>query len=1065
MTGVCALVFALASTAFGQGVTTAAVSGFVTDKDGKGVAGATVTLVHEPTGTKASTTTNAAGGYNLPGLRVGGPYTATVSGNGFQTVTQNEIDLGAGVTQDLPFKVSSDVVKLEAFNVSEARDLTFSSEKTGNATVLTATQIEVVPVVRQDVQELANLDPRINIVQNTSTGEFQMSAQGQNFRYNSFLIDGLESNDPFGLNGNGFSSQRSPVPLQALENFSVNFSPYDTRFSGFTGALINAVTKSGTNSFHGSADYRYSDQRFRGKNPITDAREAFRDRSYTLTATGPIVKDKLFFSLVYDDYRRVAAPPNQIFQPTDAAQIASIVAKLKTFGYDPGNFTAVNTSYQKTYLAKLDWNISDKHHAKVSFRRTDSSVPQFANYNLTFTTSFSNYWYQAPRLTDNYVAQLDSQWTPNLHTEATVAYIKYDGSPVNNGTPFPEVNVGGITGFKTDTGATITSGAVLFGTEFSRQLNFITTKDKLAKFYADYTWGNHVFLVGVDGDKLEYNNQFVQAYNGTYTFSNVANFLAGTPASSYQDAKLFPGYTLDSAFAAWTADNYGAIIQDTFRPNPRLTLMGGIRLTYPHVPTPPIAAAGFSTANFGYNGRAIRDNTTTNNGNYTVAPRFSFNYDIPAERKTAVRGGFGLFSGTNPAVWLSNAYSNAGAIGRVSNATGIVFSADPRNQPIPAGSPPAPVINVTDPKFKPPTYWKANIGFDHQLPFLGLIFTFEASYNRVEKAPFVASINLKPNASTGGPATMPDGRIRYAGNIYPGYNTGVAGVPTGFTTSGSAALVNNTAFNNVLYLTDTNKGEGRDVTASFRRPMRNGWSAELSWTHLHATEVSPFTSSVAASNFSGRAYANPNEEVASTANYDLPDKVVLRVTRQFDFFKNKNARTNIGLTYRAQTGHPYSYVFRGDANGDGLTGNDLFYMPSGPSDPLVAWNSTTERDNFFAFAAGTGLTKYAGQIVPRNIEYSAWQKTLDLHFSQEIPVYGNAKFEIFADCTNFGNLLSKSLGIVEGIDFPYSRRIVGNSVNASGQYLYFFNSSTLDAVPKFQDLSRWQLQIGGRLRF
>jgi hypothetical protein len=1054
-----ALCFA-ASAVFGQGVTTSAISGVVNDSSGKPVAGATVTILHEPSGTRVVTTTGANGAYNASGLRIGGPYTITAVGAGLPSTSQKEIYLTQGSTQEVQFSGAADVVKLDSFKVNEARDTTFGMEKTSNATVFNVEEIAVVPIVRQDVQELANLDPRINLVQNTSTGEFQMSAQGQNFRYNSFLVDGLESNDPFGLNGNGFASLRSPVPLVALEGFNVNFTPYDVRYTGFTGALINAVTKSGTNEIHGSADYRYSDQDMRGKNPVSGLKESLRDRTYTLAVGGPIIKDKLFFFLTYDDFKRVSAPPGQIFVPTDPTQISAIVAKAKALGYDTGSFDASNIAFQKTKLAKIDWNISDQHRAKFSYRRVEGSNTAFANYNLAFTTSFSNYWYQTPRLSDNYVAQIDSQWNSNLHTEATAAYIKYDGTPKNNGTAFPEVNIGGITGHKTDTNTNITTGDVLLGTEFSRQLNFIFTKEKIGKFYADYTWGNHVFLAGGDADKTTTTNKFAQAYNGTYIFPSVAAFLAGTPITSYQDAKLFPGFTIDQAFAVWSQTNYGAVIQDTWRPNSRLTLVGGLRLTYPYSPVAPITAVGFSTAGFSYNGTPITKNNTTNDGSYTLAPRFSFSWDIPGDRKTSVRGGAGVFSGTNPAVWLSNAYSNAGALGRlsVSNPPGLSFVADPANQPPVAGVPPAPVINVTDPKFKPATYMKSNLGIDHQLPFGGLILTAEASYNKVIKTPFTVSLNLKPVG------TMPDGRIRYAGNIYPGYNTGVAGVPTASTTAGGSTVVTNTAFNNVLYVTDSDQGYSRDFTFGVSRPMKNHWAFSAYWTRMKATEVNPQTSSVAASNYSGRAYVNPNEDVASNSNYSVPDKIVVRLAKQFDFFHRRNTRTTISLAYRSQTGHPFSWVFRGDANGDGNS-TDLLYVPTGPNDPKVVWNSPTERDAFFAFVNSTSLAKYAGQITPRNSEYSKWQKTLDLHFAQQIPIYGQARMEVFADCTNLANLLNKNWGVVEGIDFPYYRSVAGATVTATGQYQYFFNSSTLAGVPVYQDLSRYQIQIGARLSF
>jgi Carboxypeptidase regulatory-like domain len=1079
--GVAALSLALGTSAFAQGITTSAINGFVADRTGKPVDGAIVTVVHVPSGTRSSTLTRSNGQYDLSGLRVGGPYSVTVNAKGFQPMTQNGVYLSLGQSQTVSFTVSEEVVAMEAFHVSSSRDATFDASKLGDSTSLTSEQIEYTPSIRQDPQDLANNDPRFMLVENTSTGEFQLSAQGQNFRYNSFLIDGVQANDPFGLNGSGTSSWFSPVPFDAIAAFNIDLEPYDVRRTGFTGALLNAVIKSGTNSFTGSIDYRYTGQNMRGKNPVTLAHEPFRQQDYVLTLGGPIIKNRLFFFLAYEDYKKTSNPPSENFVP-NGDLLNQIIGRAQALGYDPGSLVAQNVFRSKTYLAKIDWNISSMHKASFTYRRNDSNVPQFPGYNGTTYTSLSNYWYQQPRVTDSYTAQLESDWTPNFHTEATAAYTKYDGSPVNNGKPFPEVYVNGVTGTRLDTGSAV-SGQVDFGTEFSRQLNKIYTRDMVGKLYADYSFGNHKITFGGDSDKTEYTNQFVQAYNGSYTFSSVANWLAGSPVQGFTLAQLFPGYTLDQAFAHWAFTDYGLAIQDTWRPNADLSVLLGLRFDDPYAPAKPVYNAAFASA-FGFT------NDTTGSGNYTIGPRFGFNYDVPkgnwlnrltGGRKTQIRGGLGLFQGTNPAVWLSNAYSNTGALGRVSasgNAiSAFAFNPDPTTQTPPPGTPPVPVMNVTSPSFKPPVSWKGNLAIDHTLPWGGLILTLEADASWVKEAAFVRSVNMKTataaNAATATPAgtvpLLPDGRIQYNGVITPGYS----GTP--FSTSpgqasGNNQLLQNPSFNTVYVLGDTTLGRASQYTVSIHRPMKNHWAFSAAYTRSDATEVNPFTSSVAQSNFSGRAYYNPNENVASRTNYVTPDKIVVSVTREFSLFQNPKAMTRATVVLRAQTGHPYSWTFRGDANGDGFSNNDLFYVPTGPNDPKVAWNNPTEEANFFNFVATSSLKNYVGKVAPRNGELSPYQMTLDLHFSQDIPIPGKAKLQVFCDVLNFANLLNDRWGIVDGVDYPYTRTVAGATFNKAGnggqgQYVYYFNSNTLGGVPVFTDLARWQLQIGAKLDF
>lgn len=1063
-TGLLTLCLALSSTVFGQGITTSALGGFVTNKQGQPVANATVTVVHEPSGTRATTTTRANGQYNLSGLRVGGPYTVTFAGQGYSPETSADLYLDLGTAATLNGTLSSDVVQLEAMSVSATRDSIFGSGRMGTGSTFSDREISNVATVRRNIQDVAVLDSRLALMSLDQGG--QLSAQGQNFRFNSFTVDGVRADDQFGLNSNGFTSLRSPIPLNSIQTLNVELSPFSVRYAGATGAFLNAVTKSGTNEFHGSVYYETTDENSRAKNPVTGAREPFDERTWGFTLGGPIFRDKLFFFVNYDDFQRKTVAPQANFKP-DSTAVSAITSRASALGYDAGGAGGAgdNLTIQKTTIGKLDWNISDKHRASLTYRKNEGQDVVFAQYTGSSTTSLSNFWYAQPRVTESYAGQFNSQWTPDLRTELTYAETKYDGSPQNAGKAFPQVQIQGVSGTRLDTGATITNGAIFLGTESSRQLNAIRTKERQGKFITEYSVGDHTITAGIENITTKYENAFVQYTNGYYIFPSITAWQTGSPVTGYTLQKANTGFTIADAVARWSYDARAIFIEDSWKPNPQLTLLAGLRYDYPNVPEAPPVAAGFATAGFVRdNGAAVTANNTTNSGNATLAPRVGFTYEFKTDRKTQLRGGVGLFQGKNPAVWISNAYSNAGATGAVgvanTTAGGIpsfVFNADPTAQVPPAGNPPAPNINITDPNFRHPSSWKSNLSVDHKLPFGDITLTVDYYYLKVNKG--VTSEFLNYAYPTTGPMTMPDGRIRFAGN------------PTSGTSAATQGKRRISAFSDVFYMTNTSKGESDGLTFSLSRPMKNHWSWSASYTRSSAKEVSPITSSTASSNYTLRASWNPNEDVANTSNTEIKDRIVIQVAREFEFVKK--FKTTVAAIYQGRTGRPYSWVFRGDANGDGWTFNDLLYVPTGPSDPKVTWANTTERDAFFAFVDSSTLAKYKGTYAPRNSENSPWTQTIDLKIAQQIPIWGRLRGELYINIINFWNMIDDSWGLQDEVVFSYRRGVAGATYNAAGNggqgsWGYTFNGGTLDGVPRTVNdtpISRWQIQSGVSIKF
>jgi hypothetical protein len=323
----------LAPSLSAQGITTSAINGFVTDSQGKPITSANVSVVHEPSGTRASTVSRANGQFDLSGLRVGGPYTVTIAATGFPEDVRKDVYLDLGEAAPLNVTLGgtgTGLVKMEAVQVAGERNTIFSAGKISTGSTFNTVDVEQLPSIRRNVQDIAQMDSRVTVMNLSQDGE--MSAQGQNYRFNSFLVDNVQTNDPYGLNSNGFTTLRSPVPFEALQAVSVELNPYDVRRAGFTGALINAVTKSGTNQFSGLLYGEYTDLNMRAKNPVTQARESFRERTVGGTLGGPIIRDRLFFFISYDEFKRQTPAPT-LSLTLDPTQVSQILARARTFSY------------------------------------------------------------------------------------------------------------------------------------------------------------------------------------------------------------------------------------------------------------------------------------------------------------------------------------------------------------------------------------------------------------------------------------------------------------------------------------------------------------------------------------------------------------------------------------------------------------------------------------------------------------------------------------------------------------------------------------------------------------
>lgn len=1041
------LIVALAAVPVFAQQTAASLGGRVAADSGQPVAGAQVTIVHVPSATSRTATTDASGRYTARGLRVGGPYTITITKDG-QTETLNDVYLSLSEDNSIDAMLGTpDVVTLGRVLAVASAPTVFSSSAMGAGTNVEREQIERLPSIQRNLQDYARLDPR---VAQTDKDRGEISVAGQNTRYNRITIDGLTTNDTFGLEANNLPTERQPISIDAIEAVEINVSNYDVTQTGYTGANINAVTKSGTNEFHGSVYGVYRDKDFfRQTDDRGQEYSGFdNERLYGLTLGGPIVKDKLFFFLSYEDFVREspgvnvdlsqAGKVNGIKQ-TDIDAVSQIARDV--YGLDIGGISAPGTleNSTKELLAKIDWNINDFHRASLRYNKTEQDFVEVRNY-FPGRVSFDSHWYTQAKEFETWVGQLYSDWNESFSTELTVGYRDYHSEPQNR-TRLPQVQV------RPDGSS---SRRVYFGTEQFRHANVLDTKTFNAAAIGNLFLNDHEIKFGVDYERNDIYNLFLESSLGNYQFDSLDDFRNGN--YSFYQLRTPTNGGLDSAAAELTVENIGYFIQDTWYATPKLTLTYGVRVDVPRIDDRPV----FNQAvldTFGFR------NDGTIDGNQLVQPRFGFNYTFGSARPTQLRGGVGLFQGSAASVWLANPFTNNGkTISVYRDFDGSEgFEPNPDAQPQPPGNLlSGGDVDIVDPDLEQPSVWKANLAFDHELPWWSTVFTTELLLTKVNEALNYEHLNL------GTPRPSPvDGR-----NLYWAYDplTGT------YDFSRRGARGNRTAaerqFNDVTRVSGTSEGRGVNLTVGVSKPMIENWSWSLAYSKTYATEVNPLTSSRAISNYDARAVLNQNENVANFSNYAIEDRVIGTLSFKKAFFGDYD--TQFALFYEGREGKPFSYVYTNDANGDGgRYDNDLFYIPAGPGD--VLFKDPAQEAAFWDFIYSNDyLNTNRGSVADRNGARSPWVNTFDLRVRQELPGFWEGhKSEIVLDIINVGNLINKDWGHVEEYGFPLVRGVADlEGIDpATGKYIYSFDQGDVFGPNRFDTVSRWSAQVTFRYKF
>ena len=1075
ITGLAALCCAVALQAQ---VVTSGLSGFLRDAGGQPVAGATVTAVHVPTGTSYSATTTDAGRYNFRGLIVGGPYSVSTKANGFKSLEKPDVETQLGVDLEVSLTLErTEIVTLEKFVVKgEANEL--DSSASGAGSLLNNQRLTNKPTTQRSLADLISASAFVTLRSlSGDREEAQITALGQNNRYNSIQIDGSPINDQFGLNGTGLASFYNPLSLDTIDQLSVQVSPYDIRQAGFTGASINAVTKRGTNQFHGSAYYYFSGDHLAGLQTqgedvntriTTGAKFVPKLERTTFGATlgGPILKDRLFFFVNYEKFERIAPPSTTSLFNVNAAQLTAVKNAFAKYNTDSGQKiawgelggNASNVSNDKKYLAKLDWNIMSGQRLSVRYSQTEGLVPQFGSFTLTSltqtgtavslsanaVTAFDSNFYSQIRKEKNFTSQLFSRWSPAFQTELKFGTVQQDqATPVN--VVAPEVDIFGFTGVSR-TGATINTGAIIAGTDLFRQGNAISVDGKQFSATGDYFYKNLVISGGFQREENDFYNLFRQSSYGQAIFASVADFVADIPARITRNV-----YDPTKRPAADLSDftTNGVFGQVKWSINSRLSLLAGLRYEFSETKKAP----AFNQALF--NASGFRNTGTLDGKNY-YSPRLSFNYAVDEARTMQLRGGAGHFVGRAPWVFFSNSYNaigvgsftvanNGAAAGTFTNFLKTQF--DVAN-PIAVGTDNPALrreVDFADPGIRLPAVWRGNLGLDRKLGFLNSNVSIEGIFTRIDRALFITNENINPTTKGA------DGRQRFAGN------------------PSTLANARYSAFTDLYRISNVRAGESAYFTASWNRPMKNRWAFDASYTRGRSTEAQAIGQTTASGQWQRNVIFNQAVVETGRSDFEVKNRVVISGSREFEWIKKW--KTTVSLNYEGRTGNPFSWIYSNDLNTDG-TSNDTVAVPSGLNDSRFDFSglSAADQQKYLDFVQTSGLAKYAGSVAPKNAFTQPWVNKLDLHVAQVIPLhFQTAQLEVFFDWTNFGSFISRRLfnyyeEAFRQTNDVFRRQFIGAAAyNAAGQ----IRPTTIvpDGFTYDNGQSRWRVQFGARLKF
>jgi len=1067
--------------------TTSEIQGIVANGNA-GIGSATITAIHVPTGTKYVTTSRKDGRYNLPNLRIGGPYEMIVTFVGFNDAKQDNITLLLGQAYKADFNLKAKTSTLSEVAVSaKKQDKIFSNNRTGSQEVINRTQIERLPTINRSLQDFTKLEP-------TSNG---LSFGGRSNQYNNVTVDGANFNNSFGLSGTlGGQTGSQPISLDAIEQIQVNVSPYDVRQGGFTGAGVNTVTRSGTNQFKGTV-YTYlkneDDQGYKVANTkLTKTNIKFNLRGFAVG--GPIIKNKLFFFVSAEQVRQEL--PATSFTASDASHpatpgsvsvanadtLAKLAAFLQTnFGYNAGPFQGYNQKTQSDKItAKIDWNINSKNTLTLKYNYLKSSADQFASTSRNgfagFVTGgqpgntsmpFQGSGYVINNNFNIFIAELNTRFSNKIVNKLQVGYTAlrdFRSTQGNSDLPLVDILLNG-------------NIYTTFGYEPFTYNNKLNTNTFQFSDILTYYKGKHEITAGTQNYFRKYLNGFAPAYQGLYQFASLTDFYNSVANKTTSAARYAIQYSAlpDGSFpyAKAGSTDLSLFVQDKWSVQKNFTLTYGLRLdnsiyTGTFDQNPNFANLAFA------NGEKYDVGRKPKNA-LLVSPRLGFNWDVLGDKSFQVRGGAGIFSGPPPFVWISNQASNNGVqFGSSIRTSSTPFNPDPNAyRPTAGAANTSYSVALTDKNFKYPSVLKSGLAIDKKFRH-DWILTLEGTYTKDINAVYYSNVNL--NESNAFALNGADNRLRYL-TTTANSNKYYFGTTAANPNLGNAILMKN-----------TNKGYSTTLTFRVQKTIKNLY---LSAAYTRSSSKNTAEGgSTAGSLWSGRAVqgTDPNAANLSNASWYQPHRVIAFASYKFSYAKYFS--TSVGMYFEAAPAGVTSYIYNGDLNGDG-NNNDLIYIPAAASEINLVksgsgglgtgassdvrtaaqqWaqlNAFISQDNY--------LASHRGKIAEANAVILPYFKKMDLNITQDISVkFGQNRHTIrlSADILNVGNLLNKNWGIVKSPSVTNFLRYEGLAADGKTPSYSFTLQDAANQIPYTNSFSnstsiasRWQMQFGIRYLF
>ena len=1005
--------------------TSSNIRGQVVSADGDPVAGAQVNIRHVPSGTVARSETGGTGQFFASGLRVGGPYEIRVVSDDYQTVIRDGIFLQPGSQNPLAITVEPAGETTDVVTVTATRSL-LGDLNNGVGSAFSAQDIAEQPAINRDVIKTLLRDPLAQ-----SDGEGELSVAGVNPRFNTFSIDGATQTDNFGLSDGTYATSRSPINLDAVESATLSVADYSVLASDFVGGQVNVVTKSGTNEFDGSVFYAYKDDSFVGNSFDGGNFDPgdFEEEEYGFTLGGPIIKDKLFFFVSYDEYENAAPVDFTNFDEQNGIEpgffdtVRDIIQS--TYGFDPGtrpDVANVPETSERT-LVKLDWNVNLDHRLSFTYQNTEESDVSVD------PDEFTSAWYDTPLELEAYTAQLFSDWSNRFSTNLRVNYTEFSrGQICRAGPDVGQISLNWEDGFPGNLAGSPLEGLLTEGVDFVagcdtfRHANLFDDERLEILASGEYLAGDHVLTFGTEIDQYELFNLFVPGSQGEFGFETFDQLINRNPAEVVFE-NVPSGNALDGA-AKWGYDRIALFLQDRWSITPEFELSYGLRYErFEQDDKPAFNQAVFDT--FG-----VR---TDNNldGNDLIMPRVGFLW-TPLPR-TSISGGFGLFAGGNPEVWVSNSFQSATLSVEsesITNADIAVVPQELRDALANADTSSFVPVDFISKDFDTPSDWKASLrfqqGFDVNIGGMDLgddyVFTAQYLYTRAKDGFIwenIAQTQLNDALPTG---VAPDGRPIYAD-------------------------LDDLGIRNLTRLGNIDGSESSVLTLALAKRYDFGLNFDVSYAFTDSEVVSEGTSSRGISNWNALFTADRNNPSARTSPFQQEHSFKFNFGYERNFVSNLMTRVDVfGRLFKGDVWStsfdvtPFNALFGRAENlfRNAPFDNSPLYIPTPVSDPNVVYGSNFNVAGFFNYVEENGIP--VGKIHdPYSESVDDWNNIWDLRFQQELPgipglsrFIGENRFKLILDIENFANLLNSDWGrFVNGPFFGQAGIVQADLVSAA----------------------------------